>query len=182
MTPATGQPIAKRRSRSDTARMRELQVVNAAELADAYAVAVYAVRLDGDVLPLRVGTPATDVEAYWPAGHYVFITAWNPASQPPSDSTNEAADAALVARLDALGAPRQSAFAEDGDGYWREPGWLVADLDLATIEQLAREFGQAAVLAWQRGEPVRLRMLLKHPRCIPDTSSAPAAAFTDWVE
>lgn len=182
MTPFARQPIAKRPPQPDTAGMRELQVVNSAELADAYAVADYAVRLDGDVLPLRVGTPATDVEAYWPARQYVFITAWNPASQPPSDSTNEAADVALVARLDSLGAARQSAFAEDGDGHWREPGWLVADLDLAATEQLAREFGQAAVLAWQRGEPVRLRMLLKHPGSVPGAMGSPAAAFTDWVE
>lgn len=162
--------------------MRELQVVNAAELADAYAVAAYAVRLDGDVLPLRVGEPARDLEAYWPAQRYVFITAWNPASQPPSDSTNEAADVALVARIDALGAARQSAFAEDGDGHWREPGWLVADLDLATADKLAREFGQAAVLTWQRGAPVRLRMLLTPPVGAGSSLDASAGAFTDWVE
>lgn len=162
--------------------MRELQVVNAAELANAYAVAHYAVRLDGDVLPLRVGEPATDLEAYWPAQRYAFITAWNPASQPPSDTTNQAADADLVARIDALGAARQAAWAEDGRGQWRESGWLVADLDLSSIEQLAREFGQAAVLAWQRGEPVRLRMLLGRPANAAGAVHVAAVGFTDWVE
>ena len=156
--------------------MRELQVVDAAELASAYALADYVVSLDGDVLRLRVGEPAADLEAYWPAERYLFITAWNPASLPPSDSTNQDADAALVARIDALGAARQAAWAEDGSGGWREPGWLVADLDPATAERLAREFGQAAVLAWQRGEPVRLRMLLGRP------PNAGTATFTDWVE
>ena len=39
--------------------MRELQVVDASELAAAYAAAHYAVVLDGDTVPLRVGHPAS---------------------------------------------------------------------------------------------------------------------------
>lgn len=156
--------------------MRELQVVNAAELAIAYAVADYAVVLDGDTFALRVGEPAPDLEAYWPATHYVFITAWNPASEPRSDTANETADALLVAQLDAAGAMRQAAWAEDPNGDWREPGWLVADLDPATRDLLAYEFGQAGVLTWQRGQPVRLRMLMACP------GNGRASASTDWVE
>ena len=180
--PPFGSPIAKRRPQPDTGPMRELQVVDASELASAYAVAQYDVRLDGDILPLRVGQPATDLEAYWPAQRYAFISAWNPASQPLSDTTNEAADVELVARIDALGASRQAAWAEDGSGQWREAGWLVADLDICATEQLAREFGQAAVLAWRRGEPVRLRMLLGGPGCGAAAMDGAVVAFTDWVE
>ncbi|MGH8080098.1 MAG: DUF3293 domain-containing protein, partial [Lysobacter sp.] len=109
--------------------MRELQVVNAAELALAYAAADYAVALDGDALKLRVGRPALDLEAYWPAARYLFVSAWNPASQPHSDSANQAADERLVARLNAAGVQRQAAWAQDEAGEWREPGWLLADLD-----------------------------------------------------
>lgn len=159
----------------DTGRMRELQVVNAAELAIAYAAADYAVALDGDALRLRVGRPARDLEAYWPASSYLFMTAWNPASEPHSDSANRAADERLVARLDAAGVPRQAAWAQDGAGAWREPGWLLADLDAALGDALAREFGQAGVLAWRRGEPVRLRMLLGRP------AHAEPADHTDWA-
>lgn len=162
--------------------MRELQVVDASELASAYAVADYAVRLDGDALTLRVGEPAADLEAYWPAKRYVFITAWNPASQPHSDISNQQADACLVAQIDALGAPRQAAWAQDGSGDWCEPGWLVADIELTTADTLAREFGQAAVLAWQRGEPVRLRMLLQQPGDGGARAQCGTAAYTDWVE
>lgn len=159
--------------------MRELQVVDASELATAYATARYAVRLDGDILPLRVGLPAGDLEAYWPAGRYAFITAWNPASEPHSDGANHTADALLVGQLDALGAKRQAAWAEGPDGEWREPGWLLADLDDATTDRLAREFGQAGVLAWRRGEPVRLRMLIERPSGT--NCAGPSAVFTDWV-
>ncbi len=162
--------------------MRELHVVDAIELARAYGVADYSVKLDGDTLPLRVGEPATDLEAYWPAQRYIFITAWNPASRPHSESTNRNADASLVAQIDAMGVPRQAACAQGGSGGWSEPGWLVADLELASAERLAREFGQAAILAWQRGEPVRLRMLMQRPRSGPDLSAQRAAEYTDWVE
>ena len=156
--------------------MRELQIIDAAELAVAYAAAGYAVELDGDAFALHVGEPATDLEAYWPAAHYVFITAWNPASEPRSDTANETADALLVAQLDAAGAVRRAAWAEDAHGGWREPGWLVADLEPATRDLLAQEFGQAGVLSWQRGEPVRLRMMMERP------ADAPACGYTDWVE
>ena len=62
-----------------------------------------------------------------------------------------------------------------GAGAWREPGWLLADLDAALGDALAREFGQAGVLAWRRGEPVRLRMLLGRP------AQAEPADHTDWA-
>ncbi len=160
--------------------MRELQLVDASELAAAYAAARYEVALDGDTLPLRVGQPASDLEAYWPAEHYAFITAWNPASEPHSDGANQTADALLVAQLDATGAQRHAAWAEDPDGEWREPGWLLADLDDTITDRLAREFGQAAVLSWRRGEPVRLRMLVERPSGHRMTGAA--EVFTDWVD
>ena len=155
--------------------MRELQIVDAAELATAYAAAEYVVVLDGDALALRVGQPAIDLEAYAPASRYAFITAWNPASQPRSEGANEAADAPLVAQLDALRATRHAAWAQDPDGRWREPGWLVADLDVGAVLRLAQEFGQAGVLDWAAGEPVRLRMLTPPP-------GGNAVAHTDWTQ
>ena len=155
-------------------RMRELQIVDAAELACAYAAAVYVVVLDGDSIPLRVGEAAIDLEAYAPASRYAFITAWNPASQPRSDTANEAADALLVAQLDALGAARHAAWAQGPAGRWRGPGWVVADLDESMLLRLAQEFGQAGVLDWAAGEPVRLRMLAARP-------AGEAVAHTDWI-
>jgi hypothetical protein len=158
--------------------MRELTVVNAVELAAAYAAARYAAVLDGDTLLLQVGQPATDLEAYWPAERYVFITAWNPASEPRSDTANAAADALLLAQIDRYRAARLPAWAESPDGQWREPGWLLADLDGDTSDRLAIEFGQAAILAWRRGEPVRLRMLMEPSSDADDDSHA---ACIDWM-
>jgi hypothetical protein len=143
--------------------MRALQIVDATELAAAYADAEYAVVMDGDALPLRVGQPALDLEAYWPAQRYALITAWNPASTPHSDAANETADAALVARLDAAGITRRPAQGYSRDGRWHEPGWLLFDISQIGLDLLAREFGQAGVLSWAKGEPVRLRMQLPRP-------------------
>ena len=148
--------------------MRELRIVDALELAATYVAADYAVVMDGDALPLRVGQPACDLEAYRPAQRYALITAWNPASTPHSDAANTTADAALVARLDAAGISRQPAQGSSSDGQWREPGWLVFDVSEVGLDLLAREFGQAAVLSWAAGEPVRLRMQLPRPACADD--------------
>ncbi|MDQ3206110.1 MAG: DUF3293 domain-containing protein [Pseudomonadota bacterium] len=156
--------------------MREFQIVDAAGLATAYAAAQYVVMLDGDTLRLRVGEPAADVEAYWTGQRYVFITAWNPASEPHSDTANMTADTLLVTQLDAMGLRRQSAWAESPDSSWREPGWLVADPEPSQSDTLAQEFGQAGILAWRRGEPVRLRMLVPRP---PNAEPLPCV---DWVD
>ncbi|UHQ21650.1 DUF3293 domain-containing protein [Lysobacter sp. 5GHs7-4] len=155
--------------------MREIQIVDAAELAALYAAAAYAVVVDGDAIALRVGEPTPDLEAYLPADTYVVISAWNPASEPRSDAANEAADAALVARLNAAGIARQPAWGSAPDGQWREPGWLLTDIDQAAADRLALDFGQAAVLCWRRGQPVRLRMLLAPPAAVG------AAAHVDWA-
>jgi len=156
--------------------MRELQIVNAAELAAAYAAADYCVVLDGETLPFRVGCPAADLEAYWPARRYLFISAWNPASEPRSDTANATADSLLVGRLDEVGTARHPAWAEAPGGDWREPGWVLADVEPDQCVRLAQEFGQAGVLAWERGQPVRLRMLVARP------AGTDADACIDWVE
>lgn len=163
------------RESSKTAGMRQLQIVDAVELASAYTRANYAVVLDGDALAMQVGQRAVDVEAYWPLARYGFITAWNPASVPHSDAANESANAMLVARLDAMGLKRQPAHAWGQAGTWREAGWLVGDVEASLLDMLGREFGQAGVLAWEFGQPVRLRMLMPRP------PKAPDSAVIDWV-
>ena len=155
--------------------MREFQVVDAPQLAAAYAEAEYVVEHGGQALRVQVGQAATDLEASLPATRYAFITAWNPASTPLSDPDNRLADARLVARLEGLGLARRPAWAQSPDGRWREPGWLLLDASSAQVLELAREFGQAGVLDWARGEPVSLYMLASCPPPVPET------AATRWV-
>lgn len=149
------------------------------ELAIAYAAAGYAVEHEGREHPLRVGQHAASLEAARPAARYAFITAWNPASDPRPDDANEAADARLVTRLEALGIERSPARAQSPDGRWHEPGWLLYDAGQDRLLALAREFGQAGVLDWAHREPVQLCMLMGRPaRPVPDMPES----VIRWVE
>lgn len=145
-------------------------------LARAYRNARYFVRLDGDCLRLTVGARAPDLEAYWPATRYALVTAWNPHSIERPPAANAEADAALRACIDALRLPCLRAGASAPDGSWPEDGWLVADIDADAACALARRFGQAGLLAWAAGEPVRLHMLMRAP------AHAPALPAVAWVE
>ena len=158
--------------------MQRYQLIDAAQLVAAYAHAHYGARLDGTDLPMRVGSPARELEARWPAQRYVFITAWNPASLPRPDAANHDADTRLVARLDAAGTARLAAWAQDADGLWREPGWLLADVGVDEGVALARAFDQAGILTGQRGQPLRLRMIAARPAELP--VSTDAEACIDW--
>lgn len=155
--------------------MREFQVVDATQLAAAYAEAEYIVEHGGQSLRVQVGLRATTLEGALPATRYAFITAWNPASEPRSDQANQAADARLVARIESLGLQRHAAWAQSPDGRWHEPGWLLLDTPTGQLLDLAREFGQAGVLDWTQGEPVSLYMLASCPPRMPGTVA------TRWV-
>lgn len=156
--------------------MSQFHLVDAIDLARAYVAADYAVDLGTAWQPVQVGAGAADLEIAWPAPSYAFITAWNPASLPRGERENRDADARLCTRLDEAGAGRTPMRAQDARGAWLEPGWLVGGLDADAIDALAREFGQAGVLFWERASPVRLRMLLTPPRNRPDLPCV------DWVE
>lgn len=143
--------------------MNTLTVVDAMGLAAAYTAARYGVQMDSEVVELRPGHRAVELEERWPASSYAFITAWNPASYPRHEEANLAADALLTTRLDALGVERQPAWAEGPDGQWQESGWLLRQIDNSSVNQLGIAFGQAAILAWDAGKPVSVRMLMPEP-------------------
>ena len=83
----------------------------------------------------------------------VFVTAWNPGSRTQDEAANRAANARLQAEL----APwRHLPHEGVGDGGWREEGFFVLDLPEGTAVELARRFGQVAIVAVLRAEPARL--------------------------
>ncbi|MBB1087549.1 DUF3293 domain-containing protein [Lysobacter sp. SG-8] len=148
--------------------MQEFQVVDAAELAAAFVAARYVVRVDGDAIALEVGAPAVDLEAYCANRSYGYITAWNPASRPVPGTANAEASARLRARLESFDLELHPATSSDASGQWIEEGWLAAGIDRDVLDTLAVEFGQAGVLFWEHGEPVRLRMSVAAPDGAPD--------------
>lgn len=146
-----------------------------AELAHAYLQADYLVAVGRREWRLRIGASAAELESVLGAARYLFMTAWNPRSTDTGLAGNMEADQRLQARLQQAGFQHHSALGSDIAGEHREHGWLVLDLPEATADLLAREFAQAGVVYWRRGQPVRLRM----------QSTAPAQwrphPFVDWV-
>lgn len=149
---------------------------SAARLASVFEDAHYTVHAAGAWHRLLVGDTAPLVESATGGASFGLLTAWNPQARPQSDAANRAADARLRSRLDERGLQRWPARAGAPDGGWREDGWLVADVDPVTLDRLAREFDQAAVLFWRRGAPVGLRMFRARP------ADAGPSAWVDWVE
>ena len=147
-----------------------------AALAAAFRKARYQVPELRDAGAFGIGAIAGALESALPADRYAFITALNSDSESAPRIDNATADGELSARLDQLHATRIRAHAEDAQGAHHEAGWLVLDLPLPELDQLARRFDQDGTLAWTRGNAVRLRMY--HP--CPD--DAAPALWTDWVE
>jgi hypothetical protein len=146
-----------------------------AGLATTYALAHYFVTVGHREWLFSVGQPAADIERELGAGCYLFITAWNPAPSAPTAGENRAADARLQAQLKETGFHHHSALGCNAQGGAVEHGRLVLDVPLETGDGLARDFGQAGVLYWRRGEPVRLRMMSPQP---PETADRP---HIDWA-
>lgn len=144
-------------------------------LAIAFASARYLAELGGEPVEFGVGERVPEIEQRLPAASYAFITAWNPDAEHQPVDENAGSDDRLVARLEAMGAQYRRVWAQDAQGGHREAGWLVAGLDPDRCDALGREFDQAGILCWLRGEPVRLHMLMARP----EGGDLP---FVDWLE
>ena len=153
--------------------------VDTTTLLEAYLAAVYRAQVEGASLPLRVGEPAPALDAAMPAAPgavatWTLVTAWNPQSCAQDAGVNATADAALQAWLRARGLQAWPAVGGSADGQWEEHGWLVAGLEAATADALARRHDQAGILHWSRGAPVRLRMYRERP-------PGNRTGWVDWV-
>lgn len=130
-----------------------------AALIHAYLAADYRWELDGVWRNLHVGRPAPEVEAWCPqAQRFGLLSAWDPHSIPRPDDVNRAADDNLHRDLMLSGLPIRAAFSSAANRTWREPSWLIAGIALADLDALSWSYGQLGVLAWERGQPVRLRV------------------------
>jgi len=163
-------------SQGDTGATAPSPSLDAAALATAFARAHFHLDAGSERIEAQVGQPCPDVERLASADAYGYVTAWNPYAEACDASTNMHADDKLAARLQALGVDHRRTWSEDAQGAHREAGWLVAGLFADRIDALGREFGQAGVLAWLSGEPVRLRMLMARP------ADAAEVECVDWIE
>lgn len=145
----------------------------------AYLDAHYRVWTPAGALRLVVGRPAPRLERFHPGmRRFAVITACNPRSTRLTAAANLARDLALLGDLRALGLTRIPAENAAPTGDFREPAWLVAGIDLPALDALARRHDQNAVLAWRRGETVRLRCCAGG---FPGLTRVMDTPFCDWV-
>lgn len=126
-----------------------------AALHKAYRATHYRV---GGSFTLRVGERSEELDrllAERGLTEWAYLTAHNPGSVPLSAAKNRARQAALLARLAGRPIILGEAIAPDGD--WEpEPSVLVLGLARDEAIEIARAFGQNAILAGGRSEPVQL--------------------------
>jgi hypothetical protein len=146
-------------------------------LATAYLGAEYRWAREGDWHDIRIGLPTPGLELLYPkALSFALLSAWNPWSRPRDEASNRRQDAALEAGLAARGLEHLPSFSSAPNRSWREPGWVILDLDPEGLDELARQFGQLGALWWPRGGAVRLRMQAPKP------ATFGRAAPIDWLE
>ncbi|MFN7020264.1 MAG: DUF3293 domain-containing protein [Phycisphaerales bacterium] len=116
-------------------------------LDDAYFNATYAVRSNPPRSLTFATAPLSNRENPPPfARPWAIITAFNPGSTPLSDAENALRDHELLNAIRTLGRTHTRTESSDARGGWREPGWLIEAITRNDVLQLARRFGQRAVL------------------------------------
>ena len=133
---------------------RDNRGMNQCELAPAYRHTAYRIRSDPP-LAVRIDEPNPALDRLLSergAATWAFITAFNPHSQPKSDSENSAADVRLHETLTAAGYETLAADAVSDDARWPvERGWMVLGISRERACELGREFAQNAVVWGERG-------------------------------
>lgn len=127
-----------------------------------YLVSQYEVRLPAGPARsvLRIAQPLPPPLRHWLGDnpHCAFITAYNPYSQLRDAPRNRSAQRRLLAQLQDAGARCLPGAGRVPGQPWREPSLLVSGLDLPTLDRLAAEHGQNAVVTAAAAGPVRLRL------------------------
>jgi hypothetical protein len=135
-----------------TGRMRDLHSL--------YRATNYLFTDGTDEFAVRIGQPSPALDLVLGrhgAAGAVFITAWNPGSEPHSQAENEVAAARLRAMVDALGMTTLPHRGVPDDANWSpEDGLLVLDLGRNGAVTVAEAFGQNAIVHIVRGGAAEL--------------------------
>ena len=86
----------------------------------------------------------------------VFITGWNPFGKRADAAANAARNRSMARILAARGYHTLPHQGIGSDGDWAEDGFFVRDMRVATARNLARTFGQLAIVSIARGRKAEL--------------------------
>jgi hypothetical protein len=87
-----------------------------------------------------------------------LISACNPGSKWQTPDANRRRHEAMINLLAQENHRFAEASSSDARGRWLEPSCLVLDPSVRLIDEFAVRFAQLAILRWNRGAPVRLRL------------------------
>ncbi|AWB93844.1 DUF3293 domain-containing protein [Aeromicrobium chenweiae] len=107
-----------------------------------------------------IGETSAEIDAvladYGSAGG-VFITAWNPRSEPLDQDSNDEANDRMEADLSEIGCVILPHIGVGYDPEWEpEHGFFALDLGEREAVELATAYGQNAIVVIERGGPARL--------------------------
>lgn len=124
-------------------------------LIEAFLDTDYAVRDGGVWRVVRIGERHPGIEKLIKA-RGVFITGWNPFGKRADAAANAARNRSMARILAARGYRTLPHQGIGSDGNWAEDGFFVRDMRIATARNLARAFGQLAIVAIARGRKAEL--------------------------
>lgn len=124
-------------------------------LIEAFLDTDYAVRDGGTWRVVRIGERHPGIEKLIKA-RGVFITGWNPFGKRADAAANAARNRSMARILAARGYRTLPHQGIGSDGNWAEDGFFVRDMRIATARNLARAFGQLAIVAIARGRKAEL--------------------------
>jgi hypothetical protein len=131
---------------------------------DAYRRTSYCLEAPGEILKLRVGVKNQAFDLlleHSQVEDWAFITAFNPGSIQLSEQENQERHEALADTLRHNGYKTIPCNGVDDDNEWpTERGYVILGIQREVAEQIAREFGQYAILAGQIDKAPELVMLV----------------------
>lgn len=118
----------------------------------------YRVDTGAGIVAVTIGCQAPELEPLAAGRPWFIITAFNPDGQARANRLNRDADRELRALLKGMDEfIVRPAVNHDASGCWPdEPSWWVAGADDTLRDELARRFGQCAVVVGRLGAPAGL--------------------------
>jgi hypothetical protein len=139
------------------------QSIIPAKLIQSYVAAHYQANIDSNTLTLYIGQHCEPLSRLMKASDVqcaLYITAYNPYSQPQHTETNLAANNQLLIRLSYHSSYIFEGKSLDPTGKWpAEPSFLALGIDLVTSRILGRQFSQNAIVWIDKNATPKLILL-----------------------
>lgn len=103
---------------------------------------------------LRLGQPMPGLISalqMFDVQRFAILTAFNPASVLLSATENRSRNALLRERLAPYTRLMYGSRSQSRDGHWVEDGFWALDIDLERAAAIGLDFGQAAIVCWEKG-------------------------------